>query len=92
MSVNSSASILIGAYDEWVREEQPNPTAARVPLRALQQAIHECHRRGERLSSVPLLLQEASGGGDPCEAFGAPLKLSAILPELPPTALLSRLG
>jgi len=91
---DNGVSILVGAYDEWVREEQPDPTAVRAPLWALQQAVHECRRRGGRLSSVPLLLEEASGGGAPCirEALGAPLRLSALLSELPPTALLSLAG
>jgi hypothetical protein len=84
---HSGLSCLVAAYDAWVQEENPEPAVARAPLRALQQAMHECHRRGGRLASVPLLLEESAGHLH-YNASG-PLKLTALLPELPPTALLS---
>lgn len=74
-------SFLLAAYDAWVREETPSPTAARSALHALQQALHESHRRGGRLASVPLLLAQGAGRSETV----APLML---LPPLSPNALL----
>jgi hypothetical protein len=82
-------SCLVAAYDAWVQEENPEPVAARAPLRALHQAMHECHRHGDRLASVPLLLEASAGRLDQHYNASEPLKLTALLPELPPTALLS---
>jgi len=82
----SAASVLMTAYDEWVREEQPEPAAARAPLRALQQALHECQRKGGRLASVPLLLQEKELVA--LKPAAALVSLSSLLPELPAEDLL----
>ena len=85
----TAAAVLVSAYDDWVREEQPDAASARAPLRALQQAIHECHRKGGRLASVPLLLEEKNllqaGAASPVPPVA---HLSSLLPDLPPSGLL----
>lgn len=83
---SAAVKILVGAYDDWIQEEQPDPALARASLGALQQALYECQRRGGRLASIPLLLKESSGNTLPIGATN--VKLSSLLPDFPPASIL----
>lgn len=89
-TLSVALQILLRAYDEWIQEEQPDSTLARSSLGALQQALYECHRKGGRLASIPLLLKESSGNNLP--TCTTSIKLSSLLPDFPPASLLQITG
>jgi hypothetical protein len=45
------------AWDDWVKESNPDISEARLALSALRTASLEIRLKGKRLASIPLLLQ-----------------------------------